>query len=209
MDKFLGGLALGLALGGGGAAAYFLVTPSEPESPTDCGGTCGDGTVCDAGRCIITPDEEPEPEPDKKSKKRRSRSRRGGDGGDAVADGFKPVDDSKVPRFNPTADRTIDLNAGSERLSDSVVDRELRKLDSKFQGCVRTAATHADDLGTGTVTMKFGVGGNGKVTGVNASAPANLAKWGIVPCVRKSVHQHRFPTFDGPVMRVESSFRVD
>ncbi|MCA9701505.1 MAG: hypothetical protein KC431_28555, partial [Myxococcales bacterium] len=61
----------------------------------------------------------------------------------------------------------------------------------------------------GRVSIKFGVDGKGKVTGVNVSAPSNLENAGLVPCVRKAVYGHGFPAFDGPEMKVSTSFTVD
>jgi hypothetical protein len=101
------------------------------------------------------------------------------------------------------------MSDGTGRLSDADVDRELAKLDRAFQACVRDAAARVAELGTGTVKYSFGVDGRGKVTGVSASAPANLQDAGIVPCVRVAVYGHEFPAFDGPTMKASSSFSVD
>jgi hypothetical protein len=217
---FAGGLVLGVLLGVGGMFGYSTYLAA---APSDCGGVCGEGTICEAGRCqptvaeVETVDEDVDaPEPDGKRKRRRSRRGTGADGasgdeGDALAsDSGPPVDnDAHVPRFDPNADQSISMSDGSARLSDAQIDRELAKLDSSFQACVRDGAARAPDLGSGTIRYSFGVDGKGKVTGVNASAPAKLAEAGIVPCVRKAVYGHKFPAFDGPQMKVSSSFSVD
>lgn len=211
MGQFFGGFATATVLAAVGVAAY-LVYGQGPAPTEDCAGLCGAGTACVEGRCEVAPAEvDAAPDEPEKKKRRRGRRRRGAKGAseEALAAGFEPVDDSHVPRFNPQAEQSMDMNSGTGRLSDRQVDSELAKLDSTFRGCVREAAKYADDLGSGTVKIKFGVDGEGKVTGVNVSAPANLAAWGIVPCTRKAVYGHRFPAFDGPIMRVESSYRVD
>ena len=118
-------------------------------------------------------------------------------------------DDGHVPRYDANADQSISMSDGTGRLSDAEIDRELAKLDKAFQACVRDAAARVEDLGSGTVKYNFGVDGRGKVTGVNASAPSNLQDAGIVPCVRVVVYGQRFPAFDGPTMKVSSSFSVD
>lgn len=211
MGQFFGGFATATVLAAVGAAAYFLYVQT-PTPTEDCAGLCGVGTSCVEGRCeLAEPEVEDEAVEPTKKKRRRGRRRRGTKGAseEALAAGFTPVDDSHVPRFNPKAEQSMDMNSGTGRLSDRQVDQELAKLDPAFQGCVREAAKFADELGTGTVKIKFGVDGTGKVTGVNVSAPDNLAAWGIVPCTRKAVYGHRFPAFDGPIMRAESSYRVD
>jgi hypothetical protein len=214
VQQFFGGLALGALLGVGGFFAYQTMTP-KPE----CGGLCGEGTRCELGVCIVAAPEEPEVneevvEDDKgKRKSKRRRGSKSGEGDaalEAAATGNGPPidDDSGVPRFDPNADQTIGAADGSERLSDSVIDRELGKLDKQFQACVRDANERVEELGSGTVKYSFGVAGSGKVTGVNASAPANLEAAGIVPCVRKAVYAHKFPIFNGPDAKVSSSFSV-
>lgn len=214
MQQFFGGLALGALLGVGGFFAYQSMTP-KPE----CGGLCSDGTACEQGVCVVAAVEEEVVEEvveDEKGKRKGKRRRGGksgaGEGDEALAGGTAsgpPVDDdSGVPRFDPNKDQTIGMGDGSERLSDSVIDRELGKLDKQLQACVRDANERVADLGTGTVKYSFGIASSGKVTGVNASAPANLEAAGIVPCVRKAVYGHKFPSFNGPEMKASSSFSV-
>lgn len=210
----VGGTILGLALGAGafyGANTYLAGAEL-------CRGLCGEGTVCVDEHCVPAPEDEgevevvEEEEGGKKKRRRGRKKRRGSGGGDVdgeVAQGPPLDNDSKVPRFDANADQNVSMSDGSGRLSDSVINRELAKLDKQFQGCVRDGAERVADLGTGTVRYSFGIDGKGKVTGVNASAPGNLKDAGLIPCVRKAVYGHGFPSFDGPTMRVNSSFSVD
>ena len=216
MQQLFGGLALGALLGVGGLYAYQTALAPKPE----CGGLCGDGTTCEQGVCIVAVADEPEAveelvEDD--TGKRKGKRRRGGSKTGAGEEALEPGstgngppidDDSGIPRFDPNQDQTIGMADGSERLSDSKVDAELAKLDKDFNACVRDANERVDELGTGTVKYSFGVSGSGKVTGVNASAPDNLVAAGIVPCVRKAIYGHNFPIFNGPEMKVSSSFSV-
>ncbi len=208
------GLLVGLLLGAGGLYAVdrFLIDPGGA-----CGGRCGAGTRCDGMACVVEPSEAPTeevaPEEEAKGKRRkgkRGRGKRGRDGDAPVLTQGPPVDDDgKVPRFKPLADETIGMDDGTERLSDRQIDAELAELDPAFQKCVKEASQRVDELGSGTVRYSFGVASSGKVTGVNVRAPANLKDAGIVPCVRLAVFGHRFPTYDGPTMKVKSSFSVD
>lgn len=198
----------------------FAISTYVLNDAADCGGICGEGTVCTAGRCELAPPDdaplvEDTPVDEPTSKRKRKKGKRGAaganeDGGELAAGSGPPVDnDGKVPRFDANADQTIGMSDGTGRLSDAAIDRELAKLDGAFQACVRDAAARVDELGRGTVKYSFGVDGRGRVTGVNASAPSNLTDAGIVPCVRLAVHGHKFPAFDGPTMKVSSSFTVD
>ncbi len=216
MGKFFGGFLVASGL----AVATYFSGLLGPDVDT-CGGFCGEGSGCSEGQCVAVAsastedDDTDEAEPSKnKRRKRRSERGSGGEhGGEAGAeDGlapFVPINDSGVPRFNRKSAKTIDLDAGSERLSDRVVNQELAKLDSRFQRCVATAAIYSDDALRGSLNYELGIAGSGKVTGVNVKAPGSLKVFGIVPCVRKAIHGHRFPSFDGPTMGVEGSFRVD
>ena len=212
----LGGTILGLALGAGAlyGADTYLLAGAEP-----CRGLCGEGTVCDDDRCVLAPEpedteemDEDEEEGGKKKRRRGRKKRRGSGGGDVEGEPASgpPLDnDSHVPRFDANADQNVSMSDGSGRLSDSVINRELAKLDKQFQRCVMDGAARVADIGTGTVRYSFGIDGKGKVTGVNASAPGNLKDAGLIPCVRKTVYGHKFPSFDGPTMKVNSSFSVD
>jgi hypothetical protein len=214
-NQLLGGLVLGVLLGAGGMYAVSTFVLADPSA---CGGACGEGTICVGDRCELAPVAVEEPvveeveEPDKQKRRKGRRGKTGaGEGEEEALAGKGPAldNDSHVPRHNPNADQSISMSDGTGRLSDAQVDRELAKLDKAFQACVRDAAARVDELGSGTVRYSFDVDGRGKVTGVTASAPANLQDAGIVPCVRVAVYGHGFPAFDGPTMKASSSFSVD
>lgn len=203
MKNFFGGLVFGVALGAAGLYGVQTFVWSPASDCEDSG---------QAPAAAVEPEaEQAEPEaPTRAKRKRRGKPRAGDEASDSdEARGGPALDqDGAVPRFDPNKDQAIGAADGSERLSDAVIDRELAKLDTQFQGCIRDANERVDELGTGRVKYGFGVAGSGKVTGVNASAPANLLAGGIVPCVRKVVYGHRFPAFNGPEMAVSSSFSV-
>lgn len=213
MKQFLAGALLGLSLGA--TAVYLYLGSLTPAPDSTCAGLCGEGTSCVEGRCELV---EPELEiavADEPGKTKRKKKRKGGGSADAadegeaaIASGSEWDDDSKIPRFDADADQVIGAGEGSERLSDAKIDAELAKLDDDFQTCVREANDRVAELGTGKVSYSFGIAPSGKVTGVNASAPANLRDAGLLPCVRKAVYEHRFPSWDGPTMKASSSFSV-
>lgn len=216
MKQFLGGALLGASVGA--TAVYLYVTMSAPPIVLPCAGLCGEGTACVEGFCELAevePDVEVAEEVGGKTKRKGRKGRRNadaeageGEASEELGSGPKWDDDSKVPRFDADADQVIGMSDGSGRLSDSQIDHELGKLDAKFLACAREASERVTELGTGKISYSFGVASSGKVTGVNASGPANLRDAGMIPCVRTVVFAHRFPSFDGPTMKASSSFSV-
>ena len=209
----LGALLASLAWG---AAWLVLAGGHAPAGP--CADRCGPGTACVDDRCVPAPIEAAPPPVDAPAAKRRGKRRAGqpraedpapeGDAPDA--DPPPPiVDDRSIPPYREGGAQTLDLNAGSERLGADVLDAQLRRLNPRFQGCVRDAVARGADLGSGTITIKVNLAPSGAVDGVSATAPAALQAPGLLPCVRKAVHDHRFPRFDGPPMSATFRFDVD
>ncbi len=216
MGRFLAGFAVSLVACGGG---YWLHHTQHHQSEDPCGGHCGESTQCVGTVCEAIEDDVAEAEPDAKAprkKRRRRRRRKGGASSEVTADDagndalapFVPVNDRHIPQFS-NKPIVLDMNAGSERLSDDVVDKHMNRLTPKFQSCITTASTYSEtDIGSGTLTFKIQLKPTGKVAGISVQAPANLRVFGIVPCVRKVVYDHRFPSYDGPPMGVDFSFDV-
>ena len=201
-----------LLLGAGLATASLWVWDQRRPRP-DCDDRCGQGTTCEADVCVVTP-AAPAPATtdtpgNKKKKKRRRRGKSRDAGSDSSSATVPRVDDSAVPRFDPTKDRVFGEGTGSERLSDRTINRELAKLDGAFQACVTRAANASDGpLGPATVRYQFGVAPSGKVTGVNVTAPKVLRDLQVAACVRVALHRHRFPAFDGVEMSATGSFSL-
>lgn len=211
--------ALTLAL----ALHPFACNPSVPEP---CGGRCGPGTACVEDRCEALPGTEPAAaEPPAKKGKRGKRGKRGagaGPGepgqpaaGETAADAsdeplppFVAVDDRKIPEFSAAEPQALDMKAGSERLSEAVLDQHFARVNPAIVACVTTASRYGE-LGSGSLKFKLRILPTGKVESVSVTAPASLKVWGIIPCARKAVFEHRFPTFDGPAIAVNFGVDVD
>ncbi|MCB9701445.1 MAG: hypothetical protein H6711_06110 [Myxococcales bacterium] len=216
MGKFVSGALLASLVWG--AAWWLLIAQAEPESAAPCDDRCGPGTTCEDDLCVaVAAPEEAEPEAKGKRPRRRKGARKrgsaaGGDEGDVEAgDGASArpqVDDRNIPQFSADEPQTIDLKAGSERLSDAQVNAAMRTLTPRFQSCIADAASGGGEL-RGTVKISARVGGDGKVLSVSASAPAAIRESGAIPCIRKAVYDHRFPSRDGPAMAVDLRFDVD
>jgi hypothetical protein len=212
-------------------ALLVAAVACEAAPAKDCGGQCGPGTACVEDRCVpVAPEAAPAPEKPKKSKKKRRRVRRTGSAGagapepagGAAADPapddapepseppppFRAVDDRSIPEFSNKEAQTIDLNAGSERPSERVLDQHFARVTPKISDCVVTASRYGD-VGSGRLAVKLRILGSGKVESVSVKAPKALDVWGIVPCARKAVYDHRFPSFDGPAVGVDFAVDVD
>lgn len=195
----------------------------EPAPTQPCGGFCGPGTVCTADKCVP---EAPaaEPAPPEPAGKKRGRRRKAGAGSGAPADPaapddpeapaeappppFVPVDDRSIPEFSADKTQTIDLEGGSERLSEVVLDKHFARITPQIQDCVATASRYGE-IGRGRLAVKLRILPSGKVESVSVKAPASLQVWGIVPCARKAVFDHRFPSYDGPSLGVDFGVDVD
>lgn len=212
MGKLVAGALLASLAWG---AAWWLLLGTHDVETGPCDERCGEGTRCDVEMCVVDTVEVPSAEPtaEKKGRKRRRRGKKGGasspsgEAGDLPEPSAPRVDDSHIPAFS-NGPQALDLNGGSERLSDAQVRGVVRKLTPKFQRCVGDAATGDAPL-RGKVKITARVNGDGKVSQVSATAPAAIRDSGAVPCIRKAVFDQRFPTYDGPSMGVDLSFEVD
>ncbi|MEZ4454879.1 MAG: hypothetical protein R3B09_35845, partial [Nannocystaceae bacterium] len=131
----------------------------------------------------------------------------GDEGGGAVAPAPSRVDDRHIPEYREKT-QAIDLNGGSERLSDAVVSSEMRSLTPRFQRCIADVSAAFPDV-QGAVKIKARVAGGGKVESVSATAPSSIRESGAIPCIRKAVYDHRFPSVDGPGSTIDLRFDVD
>jgi len=206
----------------------------EPAPKPDCAAPCGPGSTCVEGQCVAdAPAVAPPAEDGKKKKKRRKKKRVrhsskaastvGGGAEPAAAPEdeveeaetpaeklppFVPVDDRKIPQFSRDTTQTIDLEAGSERPSERVLDQHFARITPRITDCVVTASRYGD-VGSGRLAIQLRLLPSGKVESVSVKAPASLSVWGIVPCARKAVYDHRFPGYDGPSVGVDFAVDVD
>jgi hypothetical protein len=197
------------------SALLVAVACGSDPGAQDCHRVCGPGTRCDAGLCVVAkaaaPQEEAPDEPLTKGKRRGRGRGRDGVENEATApiDGAPLDDDSSVPGYDRDADQVIDMKAGSERLPDETVRAEMRKLEPAFDRCIAAAVGRGAEVSPGKIDFGFAVDPSGKVAGVNVRAPAGIEQAGVIPCLRKAVFAHRFPSWDGPRADVDYSFRVE
>ena len=203
-----------IALLGLGLAASSCKKSAESRSPGDCNGMCGKYTHCEEGQCVVdyttavcdgmsTEFDEVETLPP-------ITSWGACEVDPATLPPFAPVDDSGIPAYDPKKATVLDMNAGSERLDDNRLMSEMRTIEHKLNECLSLASCYNNGLGSGRIDFEFRIlGKTGAVDGVNIRAPEELTVYGIIPCVRKAVFEHRFPTFDGQHMVVNYSVELD
>ncbi|MBL8970907.1 MAG: hypothetical protein JNK56_10025, partial [Myxococcales bacterium] len=182
------------ALGPALFAAATLACTSEVREP--CGGLCGAGTESVVDRCqpiVEAAPEKPEKPGKKRKQKRKRRVAKAGsapptDAADPSADPgadepsdapppFVPVDDSKIPQFSNAEPQTLDLKAGSERLSESELDRHFAQVTPQIQRCVTTASAYGD-IPAGSLKFKLRILPSGKVESVTLTTNGGLKVWG-------------------------------
>jgi len=177
-------------------------TPTEP-----CGGPCPAGQECREDRCAAielaaaeTGDEAKKPRSRARKRARAANEVNEASSGKEVTSGEVPAmpDDRKVPRFDPDADQTVEMDVGGERLGDATFRAEMKELRATFDRCIADAFARDPSLPGGSVKFEIGIAANGRVQGVNASGPAKLADAGGIACLRLAIHKHRFPSWDGP-----------
>lgn len=217
--RLAGLIGLGLAVG------LAPVCACEPALKPDCAEPCAAGSSCVDGTCVADPPAaapEPAKKPAKKPRKKKKRARRPGEPDPPAAapddepeeldadkpPPFVPVDDRKIPQFSRDKTQTIDLEAGSERPSERVLDQHFARITPKITDCVVKASRHGE-VGSGRLAVQLRILPSGKVESVSVKAPASLDVWGIVPCARKAVYDHRFPSWDGPSVGVDFAVDVD
>ena len=184
----------------------------------ECSSMCGKGTRCDGNMCVVdysqdicsspvetneTPVVPMKPPITSWGECYQDRSE--------LPKKFKPVDDSGVPQFDADAPRAVDMNGngGDEQLNESLLNANMRDVEYAINECLATAACYqGSGLPNGRMDFQFRLGGNGKVDAISVTAPPGLQVFGVIPCARKAVASHSFPTYDGPAMTIRYSIEI-
>ena len=207
-------------------AAGFLVVmvqqtackrDGDTSSPNSgCADKCGRGTRCDGKLCVVdygqdicssgAPTESPDEVPAKPPITNwgecwQDRNQ--------LPKKFKAVDDSSIPQFDPDQARNLDWGEGEEQLTAPVLNAHMREIEYDINECLGIAACYqGSSLPGGHIDFAFRLGGKGKVDSISVTAPAGLSVFGIIPCARKAVANHEFPSYAGPPMTVKYSIDI-
>ena len=116
-----------------------------------------------------------------------------------------------VPEFDPTADRVIDMNGGSERPEDYQVLEAFEQQYSQLDQCVMKAKRGKDKQLQGDVDVQVLLDPKGeRPLGINATLPGKSAKnRGLRECLRSAIAAAHYPKYDGPPVVVEFNFQLD
>ncbi len=190
------------------------VACTTPEAQP-CGGHCGPGTECVAEVCQVVAEVEAAevPEVKRPTKRRRGARKVRGERGDpsepdAVVAPGPVVDDRGIPEVDDNRTQVMDLKAGSERLSQTVIDQHIGQITPAIQRCI-AAAGSAGEEARGKLSFRLQINPSGKVEAVSLTPPKAISTTNIPACARKAVYDHRFPAFDGMAMTVRFAVEID
>ena len=176
---------------------------------------CGKGTRCEGGQCIIDYSQDVCASSTRWDEEDYDRTAPVEVWGACDRDpkslpAFEAVDDSGVAAYDPNAATVLDMNAGSERLSDDRLMAEMAKIEHKINECLSLASCYNGGLPGGTIDFQFRIQGKtGRVDGVNVKTPEALNVYGVVPCTRKVIWDYTFPKFNGQQMVVNYAIELD
>jgi hypothetical protein len=194
MPRILLGFVLGTALLVGGSLVWFRATDG-------CLGRCGDGTRCEAHRCIAAAASRIVTSAPATQKHRRRRAH-GGDGLPAAAPEaqLQPGDEKMVAQGDALGrPEHIDLTEtgdGPRELSQDDLDQAFRPSEAAITRCITDALGDAP-LETAHVEVGMRIERDGKVGRVRVEGPALLQRNGLTRCVRSVVTSIRFPAAGG------------
>jgi hypothetical protein len=190
-------IVLGAVLGAVLLAAVALVSLHAADG---CLGRCGDGTRCDAHRCIAAASPPPAmtPAPDK-PRRRRSRS------GAALPSASPEVQlhpgDEKIVAQGDALGRPehIDLTETGDttrELSQDDLDNAFRPAEPAINRCITDTLGDAP-LEAAHVEVGLRVERSGSVSRVRVEGPALLQRNGLARCVRAVATAIHFPASGG------------
>ncbi|PCC71877.1 hypothetical protein SAMN02745121_03229 [Nannocystis exedens] len=188
---------------------------SAPRSPDECGGLCGAGTRCDRGSCVVDSSQDTPVKQEVETNEIPMRPQITSWGEctherDELPKKFVPVDDSAIPQYDIERPRVLDWSEGDEQLNEQVLSAHMREVEYGINECLSIAACYNHgSLKGGRLDMVIGlVGKTGRVDAVTVTASRGLQVFGIVPCVRKVVADHQFPSYNGPQMTVKYNIEI-
>lgn len=204
---------LGVALGQAGCKRDG---GSSSPGGGECGGMCGRGTRCDGQVCVVDYGQDicassttPEPEPEVPMRPPITNWGECWEDRNQLPKKFKAVDDRDLPQFDPNQARKLDMNTGEEQLSAPVLNAHMREVEYDINKCLSLASCYqGSSLSGGRIDFEFRLMGSGKVDAITVTAPPALSVFGIIPCARRAVADHAFPTYDGPPMNVKYNIEI-
>lgn len=191
---------------------------SDSTAPSgECGGLCGRGTRCDGSVCVVDYSQDICSSPTETRHEEEVPTKPPiTSWGECTLDRNQlpkkhvPVNDKDIPQYDPNRARKLDWNEGEEQLTEPVLMSNMRDIEYKINDCLAVAACYNNgSLKGGRLDMVISLSGKtGKVDSVSITAPPDLQIFGIVPCVRRAIAEHQFPTYNGPPMTVKYNIEI-
>lgn len=182
----------------------------------ECSDLCGRGTRCDGRVCVVDYSQDicaGPPEVVQEEVPMRPPITSWGEctlDRNQMPKKFVAVDDSAIPQYDVDRPRTVDWADGDEQLNEPVLNANMREIEYAINECLAVAACYNDgNVKGGRLDLVVGLSGKtGKAEAVSVTAPPDLQIFGIVPCIRKAVAAHQFPTYNGPSMTVKYNIEI-
>ncbi|MBZ5710181.1 hypothetical protein [Nannocystis pusilla] len=188
---------------------------SDSRGPDECGGLCGKGTRCDRGACVVDGSQDIPVTQEVETNEIPMRPQITSWGEctherDELPKKHVPVDDTAIPQYDIERPRVLDWSEGEDQLNEQVLSAHMREVEYGINECLAIAACYnGGSLRGGRLDMIIGlVGKTGRVDAVTVTASRDLQVFGIVPCVRKAVADHQFPSYNGPPMTVKYNIEI-
>lgn len=201
-----------LAAAGLAAGSYYFLLREAHDRP--CADRCGEGTRCEAERCVGASPETvaaAEPEPRGRGRRRRPGGRRSAEEGSrTTSEAGEPTSTERdeLPAWGGSdaldlPSQEVDMNSDSDgQLSNGQIESTMGRHWSAIRRCIAIAQVDRETPVRGRMSIGLRIHGTGEVAAVKVSPPGPLASTDLGPCVRSVVGRIRFPRFDGRDMVV-------
>jgi hypothetical protein len=199
--RFFLGLLCGLLCGLFCLGGYLLYIWHE-KAHDPCLGYCGEGTSCQADRCLPL-DQQSNSSPVKKSRRGIKRRRTipgatpGANPEEEPVQRLPSAADLKELVQGPALGKTdvVDLSSSggpSRELSQEDVDQRVRALEPRILDCIDKARGDYR-IERGKVVVAFRIERSGRIEGVRTTAPSVMQRAGLHACLGQLINGLRFP----------------
>ncbi|MFO0636438.1 MAG: AgmX/PglI C-terminal domain-containing protein [Nannocystaceae bacterium] len=120
------------------------------------------------------------------------------------------LDDKHIPEFKQGRSRRTNMDSGEATPQDIQLHEQLMGVQGRIFECLDLAACYdqsMDPFTAGELDFKFELEPNGRVSAVTVVPSPELADPLVKACARRSLFEHRFPSYSGARMTV--SYRIE
>jgi hypothetical protein len=120
------------------------------------------------------------------------------------------LDDRHIPEFRQARTRRTNMDSGRSSPQDIELHEQLMGVQGRIFECLDIAACYdggMDPFTSGELDFQFELEPTGRVSAVSVVPSAGLSDPVVKACARRSLFEHRFPSYDGARMLV--SYRIE